>query len=912
MRVPFLQRFANVLLQRHPGRLDKVAVVLPGKRAGLHLRRYLSEANGGPLWSPEILGVGQFLERTAGLPQGNTMELLFLLHRTYAALLGPEADSLDRFLQWAPATLRDLSEVDAHLLDLKTLYKDLRAYHELEEWSFRLGELSPAQQRANTAWLATGDLHHAFHDRMRNECLATSGYVARVSAERTKQKVDLPWEFIWFAGLNALDPATTATIKNLQEQGRAEVAWDADPFYLDDPRQEAGHYLRRSIAALGAGAVPPQESIRKHPRHIQLVEAPHALAQVAFVAQYLTELSEEDRANTSVVLAQEDLLTPFLERLPAHLGPMNVTMGIPLTSTPIHALTECYLDLLLHAPAHGIAVDRCIALFAHPFVHEEGATERILDGLRSQVRQTIAHDAIAELLHSSRTAHAATITQALRAAQAGSDIALGIAALYDWASHTAPADPVVQEQLLLAGRVQDRMDRLLARAGIGTSDLQLYRAIRDRVLREERLDLLGQAMHGLQVMGALETRTLDHERSIVVGVNEGVLPRTDAATSWIPFDLRKHHGLPMASDAAAVSAYNFQRAMQHPHHVVWTMITGDGKEPGEPSRFVAQWLHEVIGHSPTTLTRSKVAVRTNVRSARPLQVEKDERIMHTLKGICEHGLSPSALGTWLRCPLDFYFKYIARINEQDPALGQLQSNVLGNAVHGALQTLLTPMIGHDLTPALIAEAREQVARQLTDELAREIPRSTLDHGHHRLRTGMAAKALERYLAAEEERCAKEPTRLVAVEREVRATLTNGVVLKGRCDRIDERNGRVTILDVKTGRAKEDDLRLPSLEFSAITPQRQYALQLLTYLWAYLRQNPDVEQASAGVIPLQRPTLAEGMLLKVDGDVVISQHQLPAIESVLVRLVDELLDPSQPFTHDPKSQYCMCCVGSMQV
>jgi len=45
--------------------------------------------------------------------------------------------------------------------------------------------------------------------------------------------------------------------------------------------------------------------------------------------------------------------------------------------------------------------------------------------------------------------------------------------------------------------------------------------------------------------------------------------------------------------------------------------------------------------------------------------------------------------------------------------------------------------------------------------------------------------------------------------------------------------------------------------------------------------------------------------------VISQHQLPAIESVLVHLVDELLDPSKPFTHDPKSQYCMCCVGSMQ-
>lgn len=139
-------------------------------------------------------------------------------------------------------------------------------------------------------------------------------------------------------------------------------------------------------------------------------------------------------------------------------------------------------------------------------------------------------------------------------------------------------------------------------------------------------------------------------------------------------------------------------------------------------------------------------------------------------------------------------------------------------------------------------------------------------------------------------------------------LSNGVLVKGRCDRIDMRNDRISILDVKTGKVKDEDLKLSGLERSAIKPERQYALQLLIYVWAYLRQHPEVEQASAGVIPLQRPTQADGVFLRVADDAVLSQRQLPAIEAMLVQLVNELLDPEIPFTHDTKSKYCACCIG----
>jgi len=386
------------------------------------------------------------------------------------------------------------------------------------------------------------------------------------------------------------------------------------------------------------------------------------------------------------------------------------------------------------------------------------------------------------------------------------------------------------------------------------------------------------------------------------------LPRTDAPASWIPFDLRKHHRLPLPADAESVTAYNFQRAMQCATHVEWTTSAGDGIESNEPSRFITQWKHEVIGRSKSTLEVITASPRTVVRGARPIRVEKDANVMLRLQALCARGISPSALGTWLRCPLDFYFKYIAGIREPDVVDGKLGSDVLGNAVHNTLQRILTPMIGRALDPAELIAARDRTTELLSHELSTHIPLSALEHGHYRLRRDMASQALSNHLEAEAARCAHEPTRLVAVELEVKAMLSNGTLLKGRCDRIDIRDGRVAVLDVKTGAVRDTDLRLAGLERDDIGPNNRYALQLLIYLWAFLRQHPEVPDARAGVIPLQRATQAAAEFLRIGGEQVITQRDLPAIEALLVSLVSELLDQGTGFMHDPDSTYCRMCMA----
>ena len=117
-----------------------------------------------------------------------------------------------------------------------------------------------------------------------------------------------------------------------------------------------------------------------------------------------------------------------------------------------------------------------------------------------------------------------------------------------------------------------------------------------------------------------------------------------------------------------------------------------------------------------------------------------------------------------------------------------------------------------------------------------------------------------------------------------------------------------VLDVKTGTVRPEDLRLSELTRESIGPGQRYALQLLIYAWAYLKQQPHITTVGAGVIPLQRASQPGGEFLRVGPSTTLERHQVESVDLLLTALVDELLDPGIPITHDPESSYCSCCVG----
>lgn len=903
---PFLERLAKLLLDRHRHELDKVAVVLPGRRAGLHLRKYLARAAGTTLWSPELFDPGAFMERVSGMRQGGSTEMLFLLHQAHRDVEGDRAEPLAEFLKWAPVTLRDMSEADAHLLDPGQLYRDLRAYHEIEEWSFRGSEiLSPSQQRAVRQWARTGALHERFAQLMLERRAGTSGAVAHKAVEVLRDpQWRSPWAMTWIAGLNALDPATTSVVQHLVKQNGAQVAWDTDRYYLDDPQQEAGRFLRRSMEDVGNGVVPPGNGIVDLDRRVDVVTVPNRLAQAHHAAQWLSGLSLVERADTVVVLADESLLLPLIDALPADIGPMNVTMGLSLGALPVNGLVEAFLEVHA-APEAGILLADLERLLLHPFLQEGARTSDLLERLHASGSLRITGEALVSMAQSAGLTHVDLLRVSLASMQDQVEIHERIRDLIAWAKQSRSEDPLAVEQLFHLAKVERALEQALTRYGATDIDAATYHLLRQRALRDERLALLGEPLTGLQIMGLLETRGVDRTRVLILGANEDTLPGAANAQSWIPFDVRRHHGLPLPNDAQAIAAYHVHRLLHHANEMRLVCHTG-GDGSGEPTRFIAQWRHDLVPNSRTHVTHHVQQAHMRSRSGAIVSVAKTPAVMERLNSIAAKGLSPTALGTWLRCPLDFHLTHVLGVRARDRNNGTLGSDVLGSAVHRTLEAIYRPSLGRTLHASELRAAAGEVRDRLRTELRKDFPDRVLVEGHFRLRLEMATLAIANYLEREAERCSRTNTMALSLESSLTASLAPGVNLRGTCDRMEERDGLLHLLDLKTGSVKPDELRLKSLERTDLRAHHRYALQLVIYAFMAFQKEPSLNVMRAGIIPLRKPSDTEGLWLTIDGSDLIDRSMMEPMGALLEQLIAELCDPTKPFMHDIESEWCTSC------
>ncbi|MFT3884171.1 MAG: PD-(D/E)XK nuclease family protein [Flavobacteriales bacterium] len=908
----FLDRLAAAILSDRND-LSDVAVVLPSQRAGLYLRHALARAAGGPLWSPQLLTLGSFMEQLSGSRTMPMEQLLFEGYAAYRAVAGNEARELGDFLQWGPTALHDISEADAHLVPLDGFYRDLRSWEELD-WSFNDMPLSPGQERMVRYWTMMGRMHAALNARLLDKGAGTAGLVERTAAERRPSP---PWERVWFAGSNAFTPAQERVLAYLQELGVARFAWDADRYYLDDRRQEAGMHLRKAIERFGAGELPPIDRLKGEGPRVQVWKTPSDAAQAWAAATSLIGTDAEDRTRTAIVLADEGLLQPLLEALPTELGALNVTMGLPVSALPIGGLLRAFHQVHAGRRTTGWFHADLDRLLGHPFLrHGAGASgiDAFLSGPGSGQQAFVPDASLRAALRELPQPLAGHAEAALAPVEdVRTDMPRRSDHLLAWARLTMAHDAFATEQIYQASVALRRIHQALAEQDV-LLDPAAYVLLQERVLRTAQVGLFGEPLQGVQVMGALEARALSPERLVVLGAQEGVLPSSSADRSFVPFELRRAYGLPLRDSTEAVQAYNFLRLLQGAQEVV--LVHAEGEAAPGPSRFILQLQHELFDAAPERFEEVDVDVPVPVRASRSIAVRKDPRIIAAFRAALEKGLSPTAIGDWLRCPLDFWYKHILRLREPDVPGPRIGSNVLGEALHAAVEHLYAPWLGSPLRAADLEAAVAQVPDALRQALASAMPASTIEQGQPLLQFNMAVHAAQRFLRNEAREVA-QGRRIVplALERELSAEVpgapsTIGVQLrlKGRIDRLDERDGGIVLLDLKTGRVEQSALDLKELSLDALRGDKRYAAQLLVYAWLHMRAEQDVNGLRAGLLPLQRASASKGLFVRVNGEEHLHRALLPALEGLFLDIAREMLDETVPLRHDPDSRYCRFCLG----
>lgn len=676
--IPFLKLVADDLRQRFHHNLSRVAIIFPSKRAGIFFNDYITPSDGTPLWAPTYLTIDQIFGLISPLRLADDIETICLLYQIYQKRLGKAAKSLDWFYGWGEQLLRDFNDVDCAMANARQLFTNLYEIKEIEEHhdpeiQQKLRELrtklglepqngkapSRLKQQFLEVWKQLYDIYTELNDTLRQRGLAYDGARKRRAVEQLQQQqASLPSQYdcFVFVGFNVLLQVEEQLFSFIQKEGKALFYWDYDRLLISPQSPiDIGNTFRHNLTEFPSPLDTSQFDNLSHIPRIDFVAATSDNAQARYVPQWLQQhlITDEER-RTAIVLADEGMLQAVVQSIPdpeAPGGPheVNITKGYPLGHTPAYASVSKFLNRL------------------------ESATPKP-DVLQS-LQQLIEHI---------------------------KSEALKVRGRYPRESW--------QEQLTTESFFQcyTMANRLYRLAHEGLLDLQLHTLCRllRQIMRNQSVAFHGEPATGLQVMGILETRCLDFDHLLMLSVTEGVLPRLYTHNSFIPYDVRLAFNLPMPGQKTAVFAYNFFRLLTRARQVtlVYNEAT-DGLKKGEMSRFMQQLLLlQTATGSYLPIHCWTLQAQAELKQTALISVGKAEAQELMQRKL---SLSPTALSTYVDCPLKFFFKNVAYLPEVEKPTDFLPPNVFGTLFHEAAQIAYQELT--QANPAVTSEQLKQLA-----------------------------------------------------------------------------------------------------------------------------------------------------------------------------------------------------------
>jgi ATP-dependent helicase/nuclease subunit B len=606
----FLNEVAADLLNRFGGDLQSVAIVFNNKRPGLFLKKHLGEQSGKSLWSPSFFTVGEFFAKSSELVVADQFTQFFTLHKEYNNLLlqeGKESIGPDKFYSMAEIILGDFSQIDYDLADADELFSELEdiaviqqqfpnfnkeQYDFLEQFwaSFSKEKQLSFQQKFIDLWRRMPALYKNFHQSLYQAGYSTVAALYRQLAGNPDSPFLDQFSKVAFVGFNALNKAEAKLFKHWQEKGKAIFYFDIDAYYMDDPLQEAGLFLRRNIHTSGLinalgdapaflkGKATTVQVIQSHGHAAQA----KAISQFDHIRNYLATAEHPEK--TAIIIADESLLLPVLQTIPNETSRVNVTMGFPLAQSTAYGLINLWLNVQeqVHRERKDTVYYKDVQAFlSHPLTgvqerEREVLLKRMLDNQWVEVPLTELHFSSLLAPNFFTVKHTGLQT---------------IDALYILLT-------AVLEQRQKLGLLQQLEAKLLMEVskelnllfdGLTTYQenlpLSFVLSLIRKALQGLSVPLEGEPLRGVQVMGLLESRCLDFENIIIMGVNEVTLPKLGVSPTFIPDSIRRVHGLPVLENQDAIAAYLFYRLLQRPENItlVYNSLI-DESNSGESSR----------------------------------------------------------------------------------------------------------------------------------------------------------------------------------------------------------------------------------------------------------------------------------------------------------------------------------------
>lgn len=943
---PFLFQAAQYIFDHYRDETERLCIILPNKRGALYLKQHLAKVYQKTIWLPVIISAEELVAKLSGLEQADNIDLICDLYVAYTHVLKEKAESFDAFSKWGNLMLQDFNEADRYLIDTTALYQNLKEIKEIENWSLSEGSLTPTQQDyVNFMW-QMGSIYQEFSGMLLEKKQAYQGLMYRKSVEQYKNNAYIQkFSKLLICGFNALNKAETLIFTDWLREKKADILWDADEYYVNNPNYEAGLFLRENFENPWLKhKLPLSTDFKDSPKHVDVVAVPRQVGQSQAVAQQLrTWIAEGKSLNKiAIVLADESLLFPVLNQLPEQVKHVNVTMEYPLRLSPLYDLVDNLINLQQAGQKAGAQSNLSFyfkdvfRILHNAFFKKYYASFRPATALQDVIRKIIDKNYVwitTAMLRELFGSDYATVQKLFSFWQHSDD---GVAAMSEVIAHFNTSE---EEELRLSSaeleylhvftKYFNRLQSLIHTQSFLNS-LPTLRSLYKQIIGSATVPFIGEPLQGLQIMGVLETRTLDFEHLMVLGVNEGVLPSGKAVNSFIPNDLKRHFGMPLYGHKDAIYAYHFYRLLQRATNVLITYNTEQSMMgTGEKSRFITQLQFELQGYNPEHRLSEKMlsgdALKASTRNGIAF-AKTDLNLQPIIKKLSVSdsygGLSPSALITYKDCALRFFFRYGAGIKETEDVEESAEANTQGSILHESLEILYTPYIGKVLTEADIRDCKARTEETVNTVFRQYFSQRESLFGKNFLQRKVLYEYVNKLLKADQKmigelKKSNELLSLIDLERGLESSLyvtidgvETEVFIKGSADRIDRKGNKIRIVDYKSSVKQDDKFKFSG--FEDLFGDRQYnkMLQLFIYAWLVVKNGiARPEELQPCIIAFRKFEEQPRFILqedKAEGALHFTDELLAEFEFHLKKEIESIVNRTTLFDQTPDLKTCEYC------
>lgn len=926
----FLYETAQRVINEQQEQLENAVIVLPNRRAALFLKKHFGTLISGAIWAPQIISAEEFLEDLSGVSVLNNVQLQFEFYEIYKKVVPvEEQNSFDEFMQWGTTLLQDFNEIDRYLIAPDKIFSYVNEARAIEVWNLELSEITEVQHNYLKFWKQMESLYTALRHELESRQLAYPGLSYRIAANQlSDEKIEnSPYHHIYFAGFNALTAAEQLIMERFVLAKKATMLFDADAYYLNDELNEAGLFMRqlKKKPHFEHGF----KNIGNHfksPKNITIYAVPKNVGQAKLTGKLLEEAdNSNDYRDTAVVLADENLLLPVLQSLPDEVEKVNITMGYPINNSPIYTFFERFIHL--HQKTELFFEQRktvsfyfkdLFNLLEHPFLASLSSeiTPSAIQQCKADIEQSNAvYIPVGELMDYIPLLKDIGIQE--EGELTVNFIIKRLLQLIETAKNNytdggkAASQKLDIEYLFNLAKILNQINDLQKRFN-SIEKLSTFYSIFKQLCKQATIPFFGEPLSGLQLLGVLETRTIDFKNLIITTVNEGVLPSGKSQNSFIPYDIKHQFGLPTHKEKDAIYAYHFYRLIQRAENI--SLIynsSADKMGGGERSRFIEQLVNELPKYNPEiSITETLVQTPLPADHSTAISIPRNTLIDEKIKAHLETGISPSAINAFLTCPLDYYYRYVIGIKEPEEIEESIAANSFGSIIHEALEEAYKAQIGKTVVKEQLQELEKLAKEKCIELFTEKYGSTTLKVGKNHLIYTVAQSYIHEFFKQEKVLIAKKSLRIISLEEKLNQPFEfefNGekitATLKGTADRIDEVDEKLRVIDYKTGIVDNAKLKL-SKGFDEVDLSKfGQAIQLMIYGYMYTKQHHLTELPESGILSLRK--IRDGLsALNFDAKFPNSNH-LEAVEELLNRIFTEMLE-KDCFEHNSAAKYCKFC------